>query len=94
MLLMYLMLIFGWLGGGLSVVYNIPQIYHIYKNKSVGDISIYSLLVRLISYFFYIIHGYLIMDPPLLFMTLASLIQVLILSFQYFMYKGNVIQDN
>ena len=28
------MRIFGWIGGGLSVLYNIPQIYHIYKKKS------------------------------------------------------------
>lgn len=87
------MLIFGWIGGGLSVVYNIPQIYHIYKNKSVGDISIYSLLVRIISYLFYILHGYLIMDPPILFMTLASLLQVLIICVQYFIYKDTIINN-
>lgn len=87
------MLIFGWIGGGLSVVYNIPQIYHIYKNKSVGDISVYSLLVRIISYLFYILHGYLIMDPPILFMTLASLLQVLIISVQYFIYKDTIINN-
>jgi uncharacterized protein with PQ loop repeat len=87
------MLIFGWIGGGLSVVYNIPQIYHTYKNKSVGDISIYSLLVRIISYLFYILHGYLIMDPPILFMTLASLLQVLIICVQYFIYKDTIINN-
>jgi len=87
------MLIFGWIGGGLSVVYNIPQIHHIYKNKSVGDISVYSLLVRIISYIFYIIHGYLIMDPPVLFMTLASLLQVLIICLQYFIYRNKTINN-
>jgi len=84
------MRIFGWIGGGLSVLYNIPQIYHIYKQKSTNDISIMSLIVRLISYSFYITHGILIQDPPLLWMTSFSLLQVLILSYQYYLYKTNI----
>ena len=82
------MRIFGWIGGGLSVLYNIPQIYHIYKQKSTNDISIMSLIVRLVSYSFYITHGILIQDPPILWMTSFSFLQVLILSYQYYLYKS------
>ena len=81
------MLVFGWIGGSLSVIYNIPQIYHIYKIKSVGDISILSLIVRLISYTFYITHALIIKDPPLLWMTGFSLLQVLIICIQYYIYE-------
>ena len=88
------MRLFGWIGGGLSVIYNIPQIYHIYKQKSTNDISFSSLVIRIISYSFYITHGILIKDPPLLWMTSFSLIQVLILSYQYFIYKNNDDDDN
>ena len=84
------MRLFGWIGGGLSVIYNIPQIYHIYKQKSTNDISIMSLIVRLISYSFYNTHGILIQDPPLLWMTSFSLLQVLILSYQFYLYKTNI----
>lgn len=83
------MRLFGWIGGGLGVIYNIPQIYHIYKQKSTNDISFSSLVIRMISYSFYITHGILIKDPPLLWMTSFSLIQVLILSYQYYIYKNN-----
>lgn len=83
------MLYFGWIGGGLSVTYNIPQIYYIWKTKTVEGISIYSLAVRIFSYFFYIIHGFIIKDPPLLWMTSISLLQVLIICVQYFLYNSN-----
>ena len=88
------MRLFGWIGGGLSVIYNIPQIYHIYKQKSTNDISFSSLVIRMISYSFYITHGFLIKDPPLLWMTFFSLIQVLILSYQYYIYKDNANNNN
>ena len=53
-----------------------------------------SLIVRLLSYSFYITHGILIQDPPLLWMTSFSFLQVLILSYQYYLYKSKVIQDS
>ena len=73
------MLLFGWIGGILSNIYNIPQIYHTYKIKSTKDLSILSILVRLVSYTFYIIHAIIIEDPPLLWNTIVSQIQVIII---------------
>ena len=82
-----MVLVFGWIGGSLSVIYNIPQIYHTWKTKSSKDISIYSIFFRLTSYIFYIIHALIIKDPPLLWMTICSLLQVLLISFQYYSYS-------
>lgn len=80
------MLIFGWIGGILSNVYNIPQIYHTYKVKSSKDISKCSILFRMTSYIFYAIHAFIIKDPPLLYNTSISCLQLLIISFQYVYY--------
>lgn len=68
--------VFGWVGGGLSLLYNFPQMYHIWKRKTAKDLSMISLTVRLISYALYLTHGFLIGDEPLLYMTMGSMIQV------------------
>ena len=82
-------LVFGWLAGAFSTAYNIPQIYLIYKRKSAKDISLNSLVIRIISYIFYIVHASIIEDPPLLYMTAAVLSQALIMSTQKFIYRNS-----
>lgn len=79
--------IYGWIAGGISVCYNIPQIYFTYKLKDVSSISKYSLLFRLTSGVLYIIHGYQIGDEAGYYMTTVSATQTLILIIQYFIYK-------
>ena len=86
------MLMFGWIAGILSNMYNIPQIYHTYKTKSTTDLSFTSILVRLFSYILYIIHANIIKDPPLFWNTIISSIQVTIIFIQYFIYNKN--QEN
>jgi len=88
------MLIFGWLGGILSNIYNLPQIYHTYKTKSTKDLSICSLLFRLLSYLLYIIHANIIQDPPLLWNTIVSMFQVILIMIQYFLYNKNENSQN
>jgi len=78
--------VFGWIAGGFGIVYNLPQIYHLFKRKTAKDISRLSLVVRIIAYILYVIHGLLIADPPLFYMTLASLIQCFILAAQIVWY--------
>ena len=63
------MRIFGWLAGGLSVAHNLPQIVHVYRRKSAEDISAWALFVRMLSLGFYIVHGVLIEDMPLIVMS-------------------------
>jgi len=84
------MLIFGWIAGIISNIYNLPQIYHTYKTKSIKDLSILSLLIRLLSYLLYIIHANIIQDPPLLWNTLISCVQVVFIIIQYFMYSKTI----
>ena len=88
-----MVLLYGWIGGSLSVIYNIPQIFHTWKTKSSKDISAFSLLFRLSSYIFYIIHAFIIDDPPLLWMTVCSLIQVIIIYIQYITYNNNKTEE-
>lgn len=78
------MQIFGWLGGGVSALHNVPQIYHIYKRKSAKDISTIALIIRMLSLVLYILHGFFIEDLPLIVMTSFILLQcVIICVFKY-----------
>ena len=70
---------FGWAAGTLGMLYNFPQIYHIYRRKSARDLSTTSLAIRVLSYGLYLAHGMSIEDPPTIYMTLGSLSQALIL---------------
>ena len=84
--------IFGWFGGSIAVIYNIPQIYKNYKTKSCDDISQVSISMRILSYIFYIIHGIIINDPPLLWMTLIGCLQLILLWVQIIFYTKRSIQ--
>lgn len=88
------MLIFGWIAGIISNMYNLPQIYHTYKTKSTKDLSIFSILFRLLSYILYIIHANIIQDPPLLWNTIISSVQVIFIMIQYFIYSKNINVEN
>jgi len=82
--------IFGWVAGGLGVIYNIPQIYRLYKRKTAGDISLVALVVRIAAYICYVLHAMFIQDPPLLWMTVVSLLQCFLLFVQV-IYYGHTI---
>lgn len=84
--------IFGWFGGSIAVIYNIPQIYKNYKTKSCDDISQVSISMRILSYIFYIIHGIIIDDPPLLWMTLIGCLQLILLWIQIIFYTKRSIK--
>jgi len=78
--------IFGWIGGVMAVVYNIPQMVHIYKRKSAADLSSSGLALRLLSYIFYLLHGAFIDDPPILYMTSVTMCMVLMMCGQKYYY--------
>ena len=86
--------IFGWLGGGLALVYNLPQIYVIFKTKKVDDLSVHSWVLRLISYCFYIIHVWIREDPALFYTYLVGFVQCIIITIQIFVYKGDCHKEN
>ena len=64
----------GWLGGSLSAVQLVPQIYKLYQVKRAEDLSKTSFVIRLVSYVCYLVHGQNIQDPPLFWMTLTGLV--------------------
>ena len=79
--------IFGWIAGSIAVVNNLPQIYKNYKTKSCDDISKLSIFMRILSYVFYIIHGSIIIDPPLLWMTSVGTVQLILIWIQILYYQ-------
>ncbi len=81
------MLIFGWTGGIINAFHVLPQVVKIYSTKSTQDISFYSLLIKLIAAITYTIHGVIINDPPLLYMTGLMVAQYIFILVQYIYYS-------
>jgi MtN3 and saliva related transmembrane protein len=77
------MLIFGWMGGIINVFHVLPQMWKIWKTKSVEDISINSIIIKIIACSLYTIHGFIISDMPLLWMTAVVLAQYITIFVQY-----------
>ena len=82
------MLVFGWIGGGLSVAYTAPQILHMWRNKSADGVSALSMWVRVVSLVLYIVHGVMIMDPPLIVMSALAATQSLVIIALKRKYRG------
>ena len=80
--------IFGWIATFFSLSYKIPQIYLLYKKKKHEGLSILSIVCQAFSYGFYIVHGIIIDDYPILIMGIISLIQSFILILLYFCYDS------
>jgi len=81
------MRIFGWLAGSLSALHNVPQIVHICKQKSAYDISASGLAMRMLSFGFYITHGILIEDMPILVTSSIVLFQCVVICLQKYYYR-------
>lgn len=83
------MLIFGWIGGVMNAFHVLPQVVKIYRTKSTQDISFYSLIIKVIASITYTIHGIIINDPPLLYMTGLMVLQYSFMLGQYkYYYKS------
>ena len=85
------MRIFGWLAGGLSALHNIPQIVHVCRRKSAADISKSALLVRMVSLIFYVTHGLLIQDMPLIVMSAIIFLQCLFIGSQMYRFRTDTL---
>jgi len=86
--------IFGWMGGILALVYNLPQIYVICKSKKVDDLSLHSWVLRIVSYTFYIIHVWIRQDAALFYTYLIGFVQCCIITGQIFLYKSDCQHTN
>ena len=76
--------VFGWIAVSLSLVYKFPQIWKLYVTGDIQGISVEAQIVQAMAYFFYIAHGIIIEDPPIVFLGLTSLLQSIVLVTQYF----------
>jgi uncharacterized protein with PQ loop repeat len=70
---------FGWAGGGLAIVYNIPQLFHVYKTKQVSGLSSCSIALRVVSYLLVMTHCYIRNDEPIFYTTGVGLFQLLLM---------------
>ena len=78
---------FGWAATVFSLVYKIPQIVKLYQTKQVGSLSFLSLLCQWLSYSFYIVHGIVIEDMPIITMGVVSMVQSILLLAMFAYYK-------
>ena len=84
------MRVFGWIAGGISAMHNIPQIVHVYRRKSADDISITALAMRMLSLLFYILHGILIQDLPILVMCTIILGQCCVICILKYRFRNEI----
>ena len=64
-----------------------PQLYKIYITKSVKDLSLYSLLLILITNLLWLLHGYFIIDSSLIITGIVSIIINIAIIILYFFYR-------
>ena len=86
--------IFGWIASTITLLYKLPQIYKIIKNKSSKDLSTRSLVLQSIGYIFYAIHGYVIEDSPILVMGGVALFENAVLTTLYFYFKSRTLEQS
>jgi len=67
----------------------LPQLIKTYKTKSVGDLSLYTILLILFSNILWLSHGYYIFDYSLIVSGILSIIINTILLVLYLQYKNN-----
>ena len=66
-----------------------PQLYKTYITKSVRDLSVYSLMLILITNLLWLLHGYFIADISLIVAGLVTMIINVALLILYFLYRKN-----
>ena len=79
-------LVYGWIAAGFSLVYKVPQMVTLYQVKKVDGLSFWSLACQAASYAFYIAHGIVIDDLPIITMGIISLLQSVFLVGMYCYY--------
>ena len=66
-----------------------PQLYKTYITKSVKDLSLYSLILILLTNVLWLLHGYFIIDISLIVAGMVSMIINVALLTLYFIYRKN-----
>lgn len=71
----------------LSIIQLIPQLYKTYTTKSVGDLSIYFIVLILITNLLWLFHGYFINDLSLILAGLLAASASLSMLILFVMYR-------
>ena len=66
-----------------------PQLYKTYITKSVKDLSLYSLILILLTNVLWLLHGYFIIDISLIVAGTVSMIINVALLILFFLYRKN-----
>lgn len=69
----------GYLGSFLSCVTFIPQVYHSWNSKSVGDLSFLMILIVITSTLVWLVYGYFVKSGPVIMANTVVLALSLIL---------------
>src|SRR3990167_418716 len=78
----------GWSAFTFSLIYRVPQIYKIYKTKSVEDISVWFIHIQNFSYICYVLYGIGRLDTIYIVSSAVSFLQNIFISFlRYYYHK-------
>ncbi len=75
---------FGYLGSFLTSITFIPQVYKAWKTKSVGDLSIWMMLIVVFSTIVWLVYAFAIHSGPVI--VANAIVLLLSLLFIYFKY--------
>ena len=70
-----------------NCIQQLPQLYKTFTTKRVNDLSMYSLLLILTTNVLWLLHGYFIMDVPLMVAGVFSLCVNMTLLLLFFLYR-------
>ena len=86
-------LFFAILGNTLNILYNIPFVYRVFKNKSANNISSYFLIMRLFGSISWIIYAILESELWIGLSYIVTLISSICISYIKVKYKNKTIKD-
>lgn len=86
-------LFFAILGNTLNILYNIPFVYRVFKNKSANNISSYFLIMRLFGAISWIIYAILESEVWVGLSYIVTLISSICVSYIKVKYKNKTIKD-
>jgi|LakMenE18May11ns_1017448.scaffolds.fasta_scaffold9931830_4 MtN3 and saliva related transmembrane protein len=69
----------GYFGSFLTSITFIPQVYKSWKSKSVGDLSIWMVLIVITSTFVWLVYGFAIASGPVILANTIVLVLTLVL---------------
>ena len=77
----------GYLGAFLSAITFVPQVYKAWQSKSVGDLSIWMILIVVLSTLVWLTYGFAIHSGPVLVANTVVLVLTLVLLYFKYTFK-------